>query len=228
MNLTPLASASLTALAALTLTACGSSDPFAEQSSAPTTPAESGTVVIGTANFPESEIIGQIWAEALRREGYNVEVSSGIGSREVYLGALEEGSVNLVPEYAGNLAQYYGELPAGADEDAVTAALADALPDGLETGEFSPAESKDAYRVTRELADQYGLVTIADLDKLDTINDRGAPRIRGAPRRAEGSHRHLRHRCRQDHRQPDLRRRRAAHRPSSGAGRGQCGQHLHH
>lgn len=169
------------ALATLTLTACGSSDPFAEESSAPSSQAAAGTVVIGTANFPESEIIGQIWAEALRKEGFDVTVTSGIGSREVYLGALEEGNINVVPEYSGNLTQFYGELPAGADEKGVEKALADALPDGLEVGAFSPAESKDAYRVTREVAEQHGLATIADLGKLDKITIAAPPEFAERP-----------------------------------------------
>lgn len=169
------------ALATLTLTACGSSDPFAEESSAPSSQAAAGTVVIGTANFPESEIIGQIWAEALRKEGFDVTVTSGIGSREVYLGALEEGNINVVPEYSGNLTQFYGELPAGADEKGVEEALADALPDGLEVGAFSPAESKDAYRVTREVAEQHGLATIADLGKLDKITIAAPPEFAERP-----------------------------------------------
>ncbi|WP_165164410.1 glycine betaine ABC transporter substrate-binding protein [Corynebacterium qintianiae] len=167
--------AGATVLATLTLTACGTQDPFGEETPAPSSAAEPGTVVIGTANFPESEIIGQIWAEALRKEGFDVEVSSGIGSREVYLGALQEGSVNVVPEYSGNLTQFYG----GGE-------LADALPEDLVAGELSPAESKDAYRVTRDLADEQGLVTIADLDKLDTITIAAPPEFAQRPYGPEG------------------------------------------
>ncbi|MBA4505919.1 ABC transporter substrate-binding protein [Corynebacterium sanguinis] len=162
------AAAGAIVVATLTLTACGSDDPFAVSG-------EAGTVVIGTANFPESEIIGQIWAEALRQEGFDVDVNSGIGSREVYLGALQEGSINVVPEYSGNLTQFYGGTPA--DE----AALAEALPDDLEAGDFSPAESKDAYRVTRQLADERGLGTIADLDKLDQITIAAPPEFAERP-----------------------------------------------
>ena len=139
------------------------------------------TVSLGTANFPESEIIGQIWAEALRQAGYNVEIKSGIGSREVYLKALEEGTIDIVPEYAGNLTQYYGELEQGADADDVRATLTEVLPDDLEAGEFSPAESKDAYRVTRATADQFDLKTIADLDKLDAITVAAPPEFAERP-----------------------------------------------
>ncbi|WJY67702.1 ABC transporter substrate-binding protein [Corynebacterium auris] len=173
-------------LATLTLSACGTSDPFAEQGPAPADPAGAETVVIGTANFPESEIIGRIWAEALRQEGFEVTMTSGIGSREVYLGALQEGNINVVPEYSGNLAQFYGELPEGADESDVDKALGESLPAGLEVGDFSEAESKDAYRVTRELAEQYGLETIADLDKLDSIVIAAPPEFTERPYGPQG------------------------------------------
>ena len=104
---------SFAALAVPTLLAgCTSSDPTANTGTQQTGKTSAGsdavsgaeTVIIGTANFPESEIIGQLWAEALRENGFNVEVTSGIGAREVYVTALEEGSVTVVPEYAGNLA----------------------------------------------------------------------------------------------------------------------------
>ncbi|WP_301924763.1 ABC transporter substrate-binding protein [Corynebacterium glaucum] len=175
------------AVATLTLASCASEDPTAT-TTAPGTDTESadGTVKIGTANFPESEIIGQIWAEALREAGFDVEVTSGIGSREVYITALEEGSINLVPEYSGNLTQYFGELPAGADEDAVRDTLRSALPAELEAGDFAPGESKDAYRVTKETAEKYNLVTIGDLGNLDTVTIAAPPEFAERPYGPEG------------------------------------------
>ena len=169
----------LLAAAVLTLTACANEDPTAPADNA--TDADGQTVTIGTANFPESEIIGQIWAQALRDAGYEVTVKSGIGSREVYLSALEDGSINVVPEYAGNLTQFYGELEQGADESAVRETLASVLPDDLEAGDFSPAESKDAYRVTRETAEANGLSSIADLAKLDTVTIAAPPEFAERP-----------------------------------------------
>lgn len=171
--------AALLAAAVLTLTACANEDPTAPTDNA--TDADGQTVTIGTANFPESEIIGQIWAQALRDAGYEVTVKSGIGSREVYLSALEDGSINVVPEYAGNLTQFYGDLEQGADESAVRETLASVLPDNLEAGDFSPAESKDAYRVTRETADANGLSSIADLTKLNTVTIAAPPEFAERP-----------------------------------------------
>ena len=168
----------LFAVAALALSSCSSSDddPLA------TSPGAGDSITIGTANFPESEIIGQIWAAALEDAGFDVEVTSGIGSREVYLKALEEGSIDLVPEYSGNLAQYYGaELEAGTDSAGVAAALSDVLPTGLVAGDVADGESKDSYRVTRALADEHGLVTLADLGKLDRVRIAANPEFAERP-----------------------------------------------
>ena len=168
----------LFAVAALALSSCSSSDddPLA------TSPGAGDSITIGTANFPESEIIGQIWAAALSDAGFDVEVTSGIGSREVYLKALEEGSIDLVPEYSGNLAQYYGaELEAGTDSAGVAAVLSDVLPTGLVAGDVADGESKDSYRVTRALADEHGLVTLADLGKLDRVRIAANPEFAERP-----------------------------------------------
>ncbi|MBI9001268.1 ABC transporter substrate-binding protein [Corynebacterium sp. CCM 9185] len=184
------AGATLAGLAlVLPLAACtGSSDPLSEGNSGGETKSTRATdsIVIGTANFPESEIIGQIWAETLRNAGFEVEVKSGIGSRDVYLKALQEGSVDIVPEYSGNLAQYFmaaenQELPVGATEEQVLNGLNKALPAGLATGKAAPGESKDSYRVTRELADQAKLVTLADLDNLDDIRIASNPELKDRP-----------------------------------------------
>ncbi|MBA1837486.1 ABC transporter substrate-binding protein [Corynebacterium sp. zg912] len=169
----------LIAAAAFTLAACASEDPTAPAGGSGD--ARDKTVTIGTANFPESEIIGQIWAQALRDAGYDVDVKSGIGSREVYLSALQDGAIDVVPEYAGNLTQFFGDLEQGADEAKVRDALNDVLPDTLQAGEFSPAESKDAYRVTRETADEYKLSSIADLSKLDSVTIAAPPEFAERP-----------------------------------------------
>ncbi|MDO5513474.1 ABC transporter substrate-binding protein [Corynebacterium sp.] len=170
----------LFALSALALSSCSSGDdPLA---TSPTAEAGDEVITIGTANFPESEIIGQIWAAALEDAGFEVEVNSGIGSREVYLQALEEGSIDLVPEYSGNLAQFYGaELDAGTDADGVVDALDEVLPEGLVAGEIAEGESKDSYRVTRELAEEYNLENLGDLENLDQVRIAANPEFAERP-----------------------------------------------
>lgn len=182
----PLAVAALAATG-LTVTACATEDPLATDQAGGGGDGGADTITIGTANFPESEIIGQVWAEALREAGFNVEVTSGIGSREVYLSALENGEVDIVPEYTGNLSQFYGaDIEQGADAEAVYTEVENALPEGLEAGDYAPAESKDAYMVTPEVAEQYDLTTLYDLSAIDSIVLAGNPELAERPYGPQG------------------------------------------
>ena len=83
----------------LTLTACGG-DPTEGEKSA------TDTITIGSAAFPENEIIAEIYAQALEAKGIKVEKKLNIGAREAYIPALENGEIDLLPEYTGNLLMY--------------------------------------------------------------------------------------------------------------------------
>jgi osmoprotectant transport system substrate-binding protein len=159
--------------AALALTACGSSsDPLASSSSAAATSAAAsgsgsaaagGPIVIGSADFAESALLANIYAEALKAKGVEVSTNLNIGSREVYLKALQDGSISLLPEYTGNLLQYFDPTATVSAPDEVFAALVKATPAGLTVLDKSPAEDKDAVVVTKETADANNLKSIADL-----------------------------------------------------------------
>lgn len=146
------------------------------------------TVRVGAANFPESEIIAQIYVQALEKQGIHAELVPGIGARDAYLAALENGEIDIVPEYVGNVAQYYAESPGapqvdlgpGTDTEQAVSALNEVLPAGLSSGPVAPGESKDSYRVLPEVAEQYGLQTLGDLRKLVAGNG-GSLKIGGSP-----------------------------------------------
>ena len=87
-------------LLCLTATACGSSNPLGGVST------NVNSIVVGSAGFPESKIIAEIYAQALQANGFNVGRQMGIGSRETYIPALKDHSIDLVPEYIGNLLSY--------------------------------------------------------------------------------------------------------------------------
>ena len=63
--------------------------------------------MVGSADFPESKIVAEIYAQALQANGFNVGRQLGIGSRETYIPAVKDHSIDLVPEYTGNLLQYF-------------------------------------------------------------------------------------------------------------------------
>lgn len=172
---------------ALVLSACGANNDPTDTASDNGADGGTQTITIGTANFPESEIIGQIYAGVLEEAGFDVEISSGIGSREVYMQALEDGDVDIVPEYTGNLAQFYGaELAPGADSQDVYRSLNDVLPQTLAAGNYAEAESKDSYTVTKDKANEFGLATLEDLSKLDRIVIAANPELAQRPYGPQG------------------------------------------
>jgi osmoprotectant transport system substrate-binding protein len=75
------------AAVALTLTACGGGDPLSSSSSQPAGDTGS-SIIVGSADFPESQLIAKIYAEALKAKGVSVQEKPSIGSREVTLPAL--------------------------------------------------------------------------------------------------------------------------------------------
>lgn len=122
-----------------------------------------GPVVIGSANFIESELLAEIYAAALSAAGVDVSTHLDIGSREVYLQAIEDGSISIFPEYIGGVLAYYNpDSDATAAED-IVADIQKVLPDELELLPYSSASDQDSVTVTRETADKYNLVEIGDL-----------------------------------------------------------------
>jgi osmoprotectant transport system substrate-binding protein len=149
------------AASALVLSGCAGQDALSSDSAAGS---EGDTVIIGSADFTESQLIATIYSRALENAGIKVKEQFNIGSREVYMAALQDGSIDLLPEYSGALLKYLDtESKASTSEDVVTE-LGDALPDGVSMLEISPAEDKDILAVTQETADKYSLTTISDLE----------------------------------------------------------------
>lgn len=141
---------------------------------------DAGTIRVGSANFPESEIIAETYAQALEAQGVTVERQMQIGARDIYIAALQDGSIDLVPEYTGNLLQYLDPETAAVTPEEVNAALAEASPEGFSTLTPAPAEDKDSYNVTREFSETNGITSLADLSGYD-----GPLRIGGNPELAE-------------------------------------------
>ncbi len=113
----------LIAASLLGLTACGSSgDPLASSSpsgSASASGGSGGPIVVGGANFSESTLLAEIYAGALKAKGIDATTKLNIGSREIYLRALEDNSVQVFPEYTGALAFNYDKEYTGTDPDEV-------------------------------------------------------------------------------------------------------------
>ena len=137
--------------------ACGSANPLGAASG------NMNSIVVGSAGFPESKIIAEIYAQALQTNGFNVGRRLGIGSREAYVPALKDHSIDLVPEYIGNLLLYFEPNETVTMLDAVELELYKRLPGDLSILTPSPAGDTDTVTVTAETAANWNLKTIADL-----------------------------------------------------------------
>jgi osmoprotectant transport system substrate-binding protein len=123
------------------------------------------TITVGSANFPENEIIATIYAIALEATGATVHTKFNIGSREKYMPAMLDGEIDLIPEYSGVLLQFFDKSATATSSNDVFAALPKALPAKLTVLDQSQAQDVDTLCVTRQTADKYHLTSIADLAK---------------------------------------------------------------
>ncbi|HEY0699212.1 MAG TPA: glycine betaine ABC transporter substrate-binding protein [Micromonospora sp.] len=130
-----------------------------------------GKIVIGAANFSENQTLGELYRIALTAAGYQATVQQ-IGNRELYEPALEKGEIQVVPEYAATMADFLnGKLNQGSgtsisspDLDKTVSGLTAAGEKvGIKFGKPSSAQDQNAFAVTSEFADKYGVKTLSDL-----------------------------------------------------------------
>ncbi|MEO7267959.1 MAG: ABC transporter substrate-binding protein [Knoellia sp.] len=166
----------LTTAAILGLSACGGGgDPLASDSPSASGSAGGGAVVIGSADFPESELLAEIYAGALKAKGIDATTKPRIGSRELYLKALEDGSIQAVPEYTGAIGFFYDKDFAETDPEKVYTAIQSLIPAEFALLEKSAAEDNDSIVVTKETADSKSLKTVEDLKAVAGQLSLGAP-----------------------------------------------------
>ena len=172
--------AALAAIGLAAVTACSSSS-SSSSSSAPTGntsatasssgasnplggSAASGSVVIGSANFPENELLAEVYALALQAKGVKVTTKLNIGAREVYYPQVKSGAITIIPEYNGTLLTVEADPTSTAKTTAqVDAALAAKLPSTLTVLNPAPAQDSDSITVTAATAAKDHLKSIADL-----------------------------------------------------------------
>ncbi len=181
--------AALTAIALVAVTACSSGSSTASGGSTPTASASSsagsnplapgsasGSVVVGSANFPESELLAEIYLIALQKKGIKATAKLNIGDREVYYPQIQKGVITVFPEYNGTLLSVAVDPKATAKTTAaVDAALTAKLPATLQILNPAPAQDSDSVTVTAATAAKYHLKTIADLKPYAKDMVLGAP-----------------------------------------------------
>jgi osmoprotectant transport system substrate-binding protein len=151
--------------AVVALAGCATSDPLDAGSS---DAASAESIVVGSQDYYSSEIIAEIYAQALEANDYEVQREFRIGQREVYLPEIEEGEIDLFPEYTGSLLQALEPDTTATTSDDVYTALESALPDGLRVLEKSEASDQNSYTVTEAFAAENDLTDIASLANVTT------------------------------------------------------------
>jgi osmoprotectant transport system substrate-binding protein len=158
------------AAAVLCLTACGGGNQPAAASKG------GAPIVVASFNFTDSQILAELYAQALEGKGYPVQRKFNIGSRELVYPSLKSGELQFIPEYQGAAIStgFNGQAPKDANSE--HAKLAELFaPSGIELLDYAPAENKNTYIVKSDLAKSQGLTKISDLKKLDKVVLGGPP-----------------------------------------------------
>jgi osmoprotectant transport system substrate-binding protein len=151
-------------IAALSLTACGGSDDDSNPLTGSSGDSDGKTIVVGSANFPENQLLAEIYAQALEDKGLKVERKFDIGAREVYYDQVVKGGISVFPEYNGALLSVAVDQKSTATStEDINAELKEKLPKAVEILDSSAAEDKDSVTVTADIAAEHNLKTLADL-----------------------------------------------------------------
>lgn len=166
------------------LTACGSDEEEAAATPEATAAAQPGAgkppLTIGTKDFTEEFILGELYTQALEAKGYTVELKRNIGPTEITDRALRSGTIDAYPEYTGITVAVVAENDILAKSPEQTAQLAKEFYEGRgqAVSDPTPFEDKDALAVTKAYAQENSLASVADLTKLDSFKLGARPEFR--------------------------------------------------
>ena len=124
------------------------------------------TIQLASFDFPESETLAELYGLALRQHGFPVEQVVQLGAREVVAPALEQGKVDMVPEYLGSALNFLNDRDrvATADPGLTHARLEQAFaPRGVSVLAYAPAQDRNGFAVTGDLSRTRGLEKLSDL-----------------------------------------------------------------
>jgi osmoprotectant transport system substrate-binding protein len=181
MTTSPRRLLALLGVSVLLVAACGGDDSDGGSDTSTDTGGESVSITVGSANFPENQLLAEIYAQALEGNGVDISRNLNIGSREVYYAAIESGEIDLLPEYTNSLLSFTlrqadpEASPTAANIDEQVTALGEALPDGLQVLAASTAEDKDVIVCRAEVAEEFTLTNLSELAAVAGEITLGAP-----------------------------------------------------
>ena len=136
----------------------------ATEAPASSAPAALAGIRIGSDNFYESKLMGEIYAQVLEAAGYPVERKFGLGSRQERIPTMDSGEVDLVPEYVGSGTGFYDTTKISGDGAANAAALqALVKAKGLTVLGITPGEDTNAFVVRKDTSDSLSLTKMSQL-----------------------------------------------------------------
>ena len=140
-------------------------------------PAASPTIVMGTKNFAEEFILGELYKQALEARGFTVVNKGSLGSTEIIQSALTSGKINFYPEYTGVIVQDVFHHTFSGNSASATTKLARTLEaaKGFSVLNPTPFFDTDVVAVTNATASKYGLKSISDLVKVGSFKFGGFP-----------------------------------------------------
>jgi osmoprotectant transport system substrate-binding protein len=120
-------------------------------------------ITIGSFNFPESEVLAEVYAQTLEARGFRVQRELNVGPRELLIPSLQRGLVELVPEYAGSLLGFLGGT-ASSDPATTHQELAVQLAQrGLTALSAAPAEDRNSFAISATTAASLSVERLSDL-----------------------------------------------------------------
>jgi osmoprotectant transport system substrate-binding protein len=152
------------------------SAPASGPASAPASAAAKVSIRIGSDNFYESKLMGEIYAQVLENAGYPVERKFALGSRQQRIPIMDAGQVDLVAEYVGSGLGFYDKTKISGDGAANATALQAVLkPKGITVLGISPGQDTNAFVVRSEDATSKSLTKLSDLAAIQTTLKWGLP-----------------------------------------------------
>jgi osmoprotectant transport system substrate-binding protein len=179
----------LALLVALAMAACGDDDDDDEPSGGGGQEASESAdmpgegkpaVTLGTKDFTEEFVLGELYKQALEAKGYTVNLKKNIGATEIIDKALTSDEIDGYPEYLGVAVAVVARQDIIPKSDEETYDLAKEFYEGRGQviSEQTPFFDVDAIATTKEFAEQNGLKTVADLKKLDSFTVGARPEFR--------------------------------------------------
>jgi glycine betaine/choline ABC-type transport system substrate-binding protein len=140
------------------------------------------SLTVGSKNFTEQIILGEIYAQALEAAGYDVSTDLNLGDEFVALKALENGDISGYPEYTSTaLTSFFDTAPEdvpGDAQEALDQVQGDFADKGLVAYAPTPFSSANAVGTLKTTADDLGLTKISDLEDHQDLTLYGSPECR--------------------------------------------------